>query len=279
MITTPGIHELTNDAYHADPALSASGAKLLVPPSTPALFRYRQDHPERRSIFDFGSAAHKAVLQDDTATVEIIDAPDWKTKAAREQRDAAYAAGAIPLLVHESTQVDAMAEQIRAHPIARRLFAPGSGKPEVSMFWQDDQTGQMLRSRLDWLPNPGASGRLIVPDYKTCHSAERDAFGKSAASFGYHLQAAWYLAGIRALGMDVDPAFVFVAQEKTPPYLVNVIELDMPAMEIGALLMRRAIDVFVECQKRDVWPGYADEVQTVSLPVWYQRLIEDGDLG
>lgn len=279
MITEPGIYDLTNAEYHADPvpggSLSSSGAKLLVPPSAPALFRYRLDNPEYRDIFDFGSAAHKVVLQDETALLDVIDAADWKTKAAREARDTARAEGRIPVLPHERDQVDAMADKIRQHPIASALFRPGSGKAEQSMFWRDQVTGQMLRCRPDWLPNQVDGKRLIVPDYKTAHSAERDAFSKSVASFGYHMQAAFYLDGIRALGVELDPAFVFVVQEKTPPYLVNVFELDMIAINIGRELNRRAIDTYVECKASDNWPGYATDVQVVSLPFWYQRNYEE----
>ena len=46
-----GVYDgMDEDAYHADPvpggSLSASGAKLLLPPSCPALYHYRRDHPK-----------------------------------------------------------------------------------------------------------------------------------------------------------------------------------------------------------------------------------------
>ena len=61
-ITEPGIYEMTNEEYHSHRyALSSSGARKLLPPSCPAIFRYEQDHPQPpKKVFDIGSAAHKA---------------------------------------------------------------------------------------------------------------------------------------------------------------------------------------------------------------------------
>ncbi len=73
----PGVYDIPEGAYFADPALSCSGAKLLLPPSCPALFRYRQDHPEHKDVFDFGSAAHKMVLGAGPP-IALVDAPDWR---------------------------------------------------------------------------------------------------------------------------------------------------------------------------------------------------------
>ena len=131
----------------------------------------------------------------------------------------------------------------------------------------------MLRCRLDWLPKPSGR-RLIVADYKTARSAEPEQFVKSAADHGYHQQAAWNLDLISALELGEEPVFVFVVQEKTAPYLVSVVQLDATALRIGRHLNRRAIDVYAECVRTDVWPGYANDVALVPLPAWYERRYE-----
>jgi hypothetical protein len=247
--------------YHADPALSHSGARLLL--DSPARFQWRRTHPDYRDEFDFGSAAHRAVLGAGSEIV-VVEADDWRTKAAREARDEARTNGLIPLLRADVDVIEAMRAALHAHPIAGRLFTDGG--PEQSMFWPDERTGIMLRARPDWLRNPSGK-RDIMPDYKSCQRADVTSFGRSAASNDYHQQAAWYLAGWRAL-TGRDAAFVFVAQEKEPPYLVNIMELDAEALAIGESRNRRAIDLYAECLERDEWPGYPPEVQTVSLPRW-----------
>ncbi len=255
-VTEPGVYDLSDDIYHADPvpggSLSSTGARRLLPPSCPAIFDWYRRNPE---------PAKKA----------YVDAENWLTKAAKAQRDEARQRGAVPILTDEKAEIDAMVAAVRAHPFAARLFEPGTGTPEASCFWTDDETGIWRRSRLDWLPHNHAGTRMILPDLKTCKSAQRDEFARSAASYGYHQQGAYYVDAVRALDLADDVAFVFVAIEKTPPYLVNVIQLDVTAMRIGAALNRKAIRVYAECQAADTWPGYSTDVELASLPPWYER--------
>ncbi|MDR7278907.1 PD-(D/E)XK nuclease-like domain-containing protein [Catenuloplanes atrovinosus] len=270
-----GVFPLTAEEYHADPvpggSLSSSGARRLLPPSCPALF----DHERRagrlpKRTWDFGHAAHQRVLG---AGPDIVAVPadNWRTKAAQEAAKDARAAGKVPVLESEAAVIEEMAAALRAHPIASVLFRPGGGTPEQALIWQDRQTGVWLRALVDWLPDPGP-GRLIVADYKTTRSAAPADLAKVVYDYGYHQQAAWYLDGVRALGLagELPPAFVFVAQEKTPPYLVTVFEPDLMALRIGAYLNRQAIDLYAQCVATGRWPGYSDDVELISLPPWVE---------
>lgn len=277
-ITKPGIYQMTNEEYHADPvpggSLSSTGARRLLAPSCPARFRYEQDHPQPyKAAFDFGTAAHRLVLGDGPELV-AVEADDWRTKAAREERDEVCAAGGVALLAAEYDQVQEMADQLRRHPVASALFAPGTGRPEQSLFWVDEPSGVWRRARLDWLPDP-RGGRLIVPDYKTTRDASPEALAKAVDAYGYHQQASWYLDGVRALGLDERPAFLLVFQEKTAPYLVTVVELDALTLRIGAAKNRRAIETYARCVESGHWPGHVNdrEPHYLSLPTW--ALIRD----
>lgn len=277
-ITEPGVYTMTPAEYHADPvaggSLSSSGARRLLPPSCPAKFQWEREHgqPPKRQ-FDIGHAAHQVVLGDDGAEIVVIDAGDYKTKAARTERDEAYEAGSVPLLSAEWVQVQAMAASIAAHPVASKLFS--RGRPEVTLIWRDGPTGIWRRARFDWLPDAGP-GRLIIPDLKTCASAEPDALSKAVNQHGYHQQSAWYRDGAIALGLGgEDTAFVFVCVEKTPPYVVTVIELDHTAMRIGAMRNRRALQVYERCTKTGHWPPYSEDIEQVSLTVWAE--IQEGE--
>lgn len=272
-VTVAGIYDgLDENEYHADPieggSLSVSEARRVL--DCPAKYRWFKDNgQEFKDVFDFGKAAHGLVLGCGGEVV-ICEFDDWRTKDARAARDEARADGKTPMLTKDYSTVQAMAEALKAHPIAMRLFK--TGLPEQSMFWQDrdpfTDRSVWLRGRLDWLPPVPTSGRLIVPDYKTAASAESHAFARSAASYGYHQQAAWYLDGLRTLlGVD-DPAFVFVVQEKEPPYVVNVIELDTYALDIGRARNCEAIARWIACTDAGTWPGYSDEVELVALPRW-----------
>jgi hypothetical protein len=264
------------ETYHADPvpwgSLSSSGARKLLPPSCPALYRWEQDHGQAtKRVFELGTAAHKEVLGNGPELV-VIDG-DWRTKAAKQARDDARAAGAVPLHTHEYEQVQAMAAALRAHPDAARLFDASRGKPEQSLFWvdEDDKT-TWRRARYDWYP-VRTGNRLIIPEYKTTTCADPGTLRRTVYSYGYHMQAAFYLDGAKALGLagDTEPAFIFVFQEKTPPYLVTVAELDPLALEIGRARNRDAIARYAECTRTGRWPGYSSDVVTLSLPPWAEN--------
>ncbi len=268
-ITVPGVYDIPADEYHRQPALSSSGARRLLPPGCPALFRYEQDNPpESTSDFDFGHAAHRLVLGAGADFVSV-DAPDWRTKAAKEQRDLARETGAVALLAHEYERVMAMADALTAHPLAILLLAPGSGQPEQSLFWTDRPTGVQRRARLDWLPEQ-TSGRMLVPDYKTSVTVDEEELARAIYRYGYHQQAAWYLDAVTALGLTPVARFLFIFQLKTPPYLVRVVEPTELALTIGRDLNRQAIDLFAECTRTGVWPGY-DDVSLIGLPGWVEN--------
>jgi hypothetical protein len=262
---------MPEDAYHADPvpggSLSASGAKLLLPPSCPALYRYRRDHPKVSAEFDYGTAAHKFVLGTGPE-ITIIDAPDWRTKDAQQARKDARARGAVPLLTGEFSEIAEMARTIEQHPVAGQLFRPGGGVAEQSLFWQDPDHGIWRRARLDW-QLPGL--RLIVADYKSTTDASPAAIRKHVANFGYHMQAAWYTDAVQALGLGDDPAFIFVFQEKTPPYLITIAELDDDATRAGRDRNRHACEIWRDCTEAGLWPGYTDDIELISLPPWAAR--------
>jgi hypothetical protein len=286
-IEVPGVYDIPADHYHSDPvpggSLSSSGAKRLLPPSCPALFHHwTTAGQEHKQEFDFGHAAHALVLGVG-APIVVIDAGDWRTKAAREERDAAHATGATPLLRADYDQVIGMATALRQHPIASALFQPGNGKAEQTLVWVDDESGVWRRAMLDWLPEP-TGARLVVPDYKTCKSAEPGALARVIHQYAYIQQAPWYLDGVEALGLspDGEPAFVFVFQEKTPPYLVTVAQPDPDALQWGRVLNRKALDLYREHTATGHWPGYADSrVISLSIPGWadhqHQLAYERGD--
>lgn len=264
-----GMHnDLSNEAYHADvTSLSSSGARKILPPSCPAKFRYEQDHPQPASkTFDYGNAAHKKVLGNGPELV-VIEHDAWNTKDAKAEVVEARSRGAIPLKQHEMDMVDAMAAAIRRHPLAAALLDPAYGAPEQSGFWIDEPSGIRRRVRFDWLPSI-QEGRLIIPDYKTTSDASNDAMQKDIDKYGYNQQADWYETGARALNLGgSDAELLLIAQEKKPPYLVNVIGIEFGSRVIAEAKNRRAIEIFAECTATGYWPGYADsEPNYLALP-------------
>lgn len=271
-----GLHfDMPAHDYHAaHDWLSASGIKKLIPPSTPAHLRAALDGAEEhKPHFDLGKAAHSRVLGAGDPVV-VVDAPDWRTKDARLARDAAYEAGKVPILAADNIVIDAMAKSLAAHQVAPLLFA--TGEPEVSAFWIDDATGVQCRSRFDWLPEKVDGKRLIVPDLKTAVSAAPSEFARAAARFGYYAQQEHYRDGLMALGVDHDPAFLFVVIEKTEPYLVTVAQFCEPGdVRLARAAVDRARRIFAECTTTGEWPGYPGGVVDLELPTYLHFDLEE----
>ena len=267
MVTpTPGLHpDIPETDYHADRgSLSVSGAKTIL--ECPARYRWQLDHPVHRDVFDIGSAAHTLVLGVGPEIV-VVDAPTWQTKAAKAERDAARERGATPVLAHDYERVQSMADTLTGHRLAMALLT--GGQAEVSAYAPDPDTSVTRRGRFDYL------GPRMVVDYKTAATADPDAFGRTAATYGYDMQAAWYLDLAADTGHPAE-GFAFIVQEKTAPYLVSVVELDGPALARGRRRNRRALDTYADCKETDTWPGYLPDTEyaTVSVPRW--ALYEEG---
>lgn len=273
-VTGPGICDIPEDVYHRDPvpggSLSKSGAKLLLEPSCPAKYAYEREHgrPPKRE-FDLGTAAHTLVLGSGPELVEVCF-DSWRTDKANSQAAEARGRGAVPLLSRDMATVKAMAAALCEHPMAAVLLTRW-GRSEQSAFWRDKPTGVIRRCRFDVLPHE-RDGRMVIPDYKSCAAADLESVSKAVEKFQYHMQAAWYLDGARALNLaGDDAAFAFVFQERTPPYLVNVVQLDAAALMIGAARNRRAINIYARCKASGRWPGYGEDIETVTLPAWAER--------
>lgn len=257
---------MNNAEYHAHPAVSKSHLDQVARSPLHYWSRYVA---EERVVFDptpammLGTALHARVLEPELFTAEYALAPavDRRTKAGKETWEQAAAEGKTLLSSLEWEQVTGMAESVQAHPAARKLLAR-PGQVELSLFWSDVATDIECKCRPDRLTEDG-----WVLDLKTTEDASPTGFAKSAANFRYHVQASWYLDGVRQSGID-PKGFIFIAVEKRPPYAVAVYAADADMIAAGGREARRCLDLIAECRSTERWPGYGDTVQTLSLPKW-----------
>lgn len=265
--------------YHADkvadvPSLSSSIAHTLI--SRSARHAYTE-HPKlnpyfqrvEKDKFDVGTVAH-AILLEGADIVEMVDAPDWRTKAAQEARDAARRAGKVPLLPHQLTDVHAMVEaatdQILAHEAKPQLLA--AGKAEGTLVWQDDH-GVICRARPDWLHDD----LVTIDDYKTTSgSADPHSWTRNTMfAIGADIQAAFYLRGLRKLtGPLPGLEFRFIVQETYPPYALSVVALSPDAMALAEDKVKTAIAMWAKCLDTGKWPAYPTRVCYAEDPGWQE---------
>lgn len=273
-ITKPGVYAVSAADYHADtlcavPTLSASIAHVLLdqsplhawwshPRLNPA---YEPDEDER---FDIGTACHAYLLEGESGFV-IVDAPDWRTKDARAQRDAARAEGKVPLLTDRWADVQAMAKAARRQ-LAEYEEQPiplTGGKAEQTLVWEEE--GIWCRARLDWLHD----GHRFVDDLKTAGgSAQPDAWTRGPLfANGGDLQAAFYLRGIKAV-FGVEATFRFVVVETAKPFALSVIGLAPSALDLAERKVTAALAAWRYCLEANRWPGYPTCTAYAEAPGW-----------
>ena len=267
---------LSAEEYHGDPmeqpSLSASIAHLLCTMSPLHAWlahpRLNPDYErEEDAKFDVGTVAHALLLQgkDPAEVVEIVDADDWRTKAAKEARDAARDAGKVPLLSKQAEAVAAMLSATRAQMDAcdsdPRLFT--DGQPEQTLTWQEPN-GVLCRARLDWLRDD----LVTIDDYKTTSaSANPERWTRTMFQIGGDVQAAFYLRGLRAV-TGRRATFRFVVQETFPPYALSVVVPSEAALEVGNAKVEHALAVWERCLASGEWPAYPQERAYAYPPMW-----------
>lgn len=271
MIDTAGIVDgMPTEMYHGDPcptpALSNGIIKPLLQKSPyhaflqhPRLNPHREE--EQKKEFDIGTAAH-AMLLEGADRCKVIDAPDWRTNAAKAARDDAYAAGLTPLLGHQYQGVATMT--IRARQFLEQTEFAGvlsRGKSEQSFFWQDLH-GIWCKGRMDFVTHE----RDLILDYKTTGLTPAK-WERAMTDHGYDTQSVFYRRGMSVLGHH-RCRFVFLVQESCEPYSCWLVEASESLIELASMKVARATRLWAECLRQQRWPSYPTTVQLAQATNW-----------
>lgn len=287
MVTQPGFYPDMPDAeYHADPAptpsLSSSLARTIVEKSVlhakfaSPRFGEREEF-EPTAAMQFGSAAHALALGKG-AEVIGLEFDDWRSKAAREAREAHEAQGKLVFKIKDYERLVAMTDVIR--PVIADLVGDNA-RAEEAMFWQG-RTGGWRRGKVDVM----SSDRAIIVDYKTVTgSAEPESAGRSLYTSGYHIQQALYMRGLDALDPDNvgRRAFYFVVQEQNPPFAFSIHRLAGDGLSVADAQVDYAETTWDVSVTTGNWPAYGRIVNHTPIPAylaqkWYgAALREEGE--
>ncbi len=279
-ISAPGRYHLSMEQYHGDccagPSVSATVLHRLLSECPAKVWETSALNPHRvpevsKPDFNIGRACHALVLGEPEFNRYFIISPydEFRTKEARAWRDE-QTRTVVKAELFET--ILAMADAQRRSPQVARAFA--DGEPEQSLIWLDAETGIYVKSRPDWLPH--APERRPVVDDKTCRSIEPRKMGIDVFSYGYHVQAALIIDGVRAV-LGVDPMGVaHVCQEKAAPYLAELRMFDVEQIDYGRREYRRALRLFAECWERHLagkpmrtaWPGFTTEPRFFDTPYY-----------
>ena len=304
---------MTEKEYRSHPALSRSELWQFHRSAEWFKWR-RDHPSEPTAALLFGQVAHKLLLEPDDFETDFAVAPlvDKRTKEGKAIWQAFVDDSAGKTVVDAATyeQAAEMTDIARANPLVAELL---EGNHEEPFFWTDPDTGVQCKARLDcW--HRDENGVPVIVDFKTAVDASYRAFQRDVQSYGYAFQAAMYSEGLIQNGLCprkikekpkrrwrkdpetgkrkywteyperivmggtegeiMHPCFIFIVQEKSEPYSINVFEMDMDYMAYGYDLYREYLGTYVSCESLDMWPGYLgpmNEPNVLSLPSWLGR--------
>lgn len=148
------------------------------------------------------------------------------------------------------------------------------GVPEVSMAWQDDETGIWCLARPDTVSFSG-----MTTDYKKM-SAKGGAFNERVVDnaitlFGYDMQGGFACEGFEILTGHW-PDFGIVAQGDVAPHSVILREICDEDLQIGRFRNRRSLRLFRDCLESGHWPGPGETTGIYRRPKWqHERFLEE----
>lgn len=262
---------ISNADYRAREGISSTELKKLM--KSPMHYRHWKDNPEETDSPSllFGRAAHKYVLETYDFYNEFAVAPncDRRTKEGKaewllfcDQNE-----GKDIITQEQFEQIEEMRKVMLATPFVSKLI---NGEHEISYFWTDEETGLKCKVRPDSINHK----LKIVVDYKTCDNAETQYFMRKAIDLGYDLQASYYLDGVNA-NTGEDYIFVFIAQEKKPPYAVNILQADETFIRSGREVYKSMLNTYKECSESGNWFGYLgaeNQINSLGVPKWLEKI-------
>ena len=304
---------MTEKEYRSHPALSRSELWWFHRSPEYFKYRKGRPAEQTPALL-FGQVAHKLLLEPEDFSNEFAIAPvvDRRTKDGRELWSLFMQTAGEMTVVDNATYEQAliMTDIARSNPLVEELL---KGNHEESFFWTDPDTDVQCKVRLDsW--HRDENGVPVIVDYKTTTDVSYRGFQKDVRQYGYFFQAAMYSEGLiqnglcprrikekpkKRWGKDpetgkrkywteyperivmggtegeiIHPRFIFIAQEKTEPYSVNIFEMDMDYMAVGYDMYREYLGTYVSCESTGYWYGPMgpfNEPNVLSLPSWMGR--------
>lgn len=267
-----------NEYFALDAIDQTSLKKFLISPL--AYSAYLTGEHGYSSALEFGKAAHSMVLG---SGPQVVAKPNLRTKEGKALRDRLveqYGADDIVWLSADDVEkVQAMRDMVGD------FFTKLDGQPEVAMIAADPDTGLLIKGKADWLPStPDADGVLRIRDYKTTVKSP-DEFERSCWTYGYHIQAAFYMRLYRLTMPEYKGplGFEFVVQEKNSPFdwmvwrfderSPIITELADPKIDKALKGIKSFRDLSDDPLEKMRGYGLSKIPQEISFPDW--RLVEE----
>lgn len=203
--------------------------------------------PTRR--MDIGSAFHSLVLEGRIIHT-LVPFDDFKTKKAREFRDAEIDEGKVPLLEPDYRKLEDMIEAFIRQ--GGYDILGGTGKPELSGFFMSG--GAWCRTRPDWTDTVGPAVRFVQLKTVT-GDAGREAVEKRFHRDGWDLSAALNAEAASDIwGREASVSWLLVEQE--PPHAISCHTFNAASLMFARGLLRKLAARWGQCLAMGRFPGY-----------------------
>lgn len=254
-------HDLPMPEYLKMRGFSSSVAWRAMSQS-PFHARYSQTAPSDYSAAaDVGTIAHRILLEGHEDGITLIDADDWRTKAAKEQRDAAYAEGKTPILAGKMDAIRYMVGAARKFVEQSEIAGVfDTGNAEVTATWDDD--GLPCKIRPDYLTDKWHISLKTTPGSANPPSWIR----RQLSPMGYDFGLAFYARGLLANGIDVQHRLLVI--EQNPPHGCSLIALAPSKADIADAMVEQAIQIWKRCKATGVYPSYSFQTHYAEASPW-----------
>lgn len=258
---------MTEPEYRKLPAVNWSTLSAMA--DSPAHYQEalrngRKDTPALR----MGRIIDTLTFTPERAGERIAVSPfdSFRTAEARLWRDRQIADGREVVTADDLAEAQALADAVRAHPVARAYLE--RGRFQVPMIWTDPPTGLRCKGLADLVCD---YGQTFLIDGKSARTADKRRYLSEVAERRYHCQLAHYRQGCR-LALGFDPQVIaHIVCEKGAPYDVGVLRFDPAIIDQGEADVRALLERVAECRAADHWPGrYPDEqhITPDEMPGW-----------
>lgn len=267
---------LTYEEYDAVGGVRASDLRHLMPPNTPAHYMAWKETPKKATdALEFGKVFHSAIENGDKFLDLYLVEPDVdkRTIKGREEMENFKQTIKPENIILKAKWADPMIGMVnscRKHNLLRSMLK--DSVRETSLFVIDDETGELLQCRPDFIAS-GREKKKFIVDIKSTRSAGERFFtneifrGYEDDRF-YILQAAHYVHCMKLAGLQFEDSFTFVAIEKEPPYGINTFPMDMGCIAPGEQWRSMLTKFYAECKKKNEWPCYSEKPILVAPPEW-----------
>lgn len=263
---------LTFEEYRDAPGVGQSMLKAFAAEPTPKHYLESLTRPRAETdAIKFGHVLHTAILTPELLSASYHLRPleypgpkgpkpwhggaDWCKEWIKDHSDR--------LIIDADTeaQIKPITDTVLSMPVAGDILR--TGQKEVSFFKRDEETGLLLKCRVDAIATD-TEGNTHICDLKKVRRgyAAADKFGIQCADLGYDIQCASYLYITGA------SRFIFVAMEEDAPFEAETFEMDMGDVAEGLNKWRKMLNNYALAVQDGTWPGYERTVKRLKLPHW-----------